>query len=925
MDQRSPQNIDELLQKLSTMVDQTEAVPESEHSTSATRVSDVSMQEELKKRYLDDSSAYASQEEDDDYVLDDDFLRELNSASTKKRSSSRAHMPKPNFEEGLDVTSFEVFAEEPIIEEAVVEEIVEEPIIEEAVVEEIVEEAIAEEEIAVQTSDEIPPWEAPIEEELIEEELVEEELIEEEPIEEDLIEEELIEEEVIEEALVEEELIEEEVIEEDLVEEEPADDTVLEEPVMHAMNLSALGVHESDESTDDIADAAIEEEISAEETFDDIDLMFETSRPQKRDADTSIVDLLLQFGCDDELEETVEEESISQYFCAEGSDVPYDPTASYAYDGKEYVNTKQNEAVHKSYHHLFVSSVHRLVSVAALTVLVWVYDFLPLFSVEFPGILDYEIYPVAYMLIGLQLLLICCLPVWKSMLRGLRSLWEFRLAPYTVAAASLIAVALYDLSSLHMTDRRLPPVFHFAAALAILIATVCDHLLLCRERSAFRVYSAEGTAYTLLKSGGKESVAEKMRRGGLPNSHTVRVPADVTFPNCYFRSVCEDAPKRSVMRFLLVPTILASVLCGVLSMLLGKNLFSSLSAIFVLLLAALPSSAILVDSIVLYVAAIKLERKGCAIAGKGSIARYADTNVLVFRDRHLFASCRSEDVGIVLYDKTNAGQAMSCLKVLYDRVGGPMASVLEHVPSEYSADDVKIVRMFRNGIEAVIARKHVLIVGDRTFMERYGFDFSDTDGEPRSEGRATLCVSFDGVMSAKLTVKYTLEPLFEVLVERLAAEHVYCAVETQDPLINSRMAARLRKRGSTPISIVHKSAKDVHRVGGTDSEVRKEPTGILARRSRLRLCELVIFCKRLCTVRRRITVCTVIGSALSFAIAATLLLTGLVEWVNQYLLLLCHTITSALLLTVALFRLPPKDYISLASYDHEHGADDTNL
>ena len=217
----------------------------------------------------------------------------------------------------------------------------------------------------------------------------------------------------------------------------------------------------------------------------------------------------------------------------------------------------------------------------------------------------------------------------------------------------------------------------------------------------------------------------------------------------------------------------------------------------------------------------------------------------------------------------------------------------------------------------MIDRRHVLIVGDSQFMERYGFDFSDRENELRTKGRMTLCISLDGVMSAKMNVKYALEPLFEVLVERLAEDGVFCAVETQDPLIHSAMAAKLRSRGHTPISIVHKSARDLRRSTRAQDDIRREPTGILARRSRLRLAELVIFCKRLRSIRRKISLCTLIGGAVSFAVAALLLLLGVGEWANQYVLLLCHGITSALLLVAALCSLPGRDHISLSSYDRE--------
>ena len=204
-------------------------------------------------------------------------------------------------------------------------------------------------------------------------------------------------------------------------------------------------------------------------------------------------------------------------------------------------------------------------------------------------------------------------------------------------------------------------------------------------------------------------------------------------------------------------------------------------------------------------------------------------------------------------------------------------------------------------------------------MERYGLDFSDESDEQATAipGRTALCVSINGAKTAKLTVKYTLEPLFEVLVERLAEEQIYCAVETQDPLIHSAMAADLRTRGRTPISVVHKSAKEMRTGVRGDGDVRREPTGILARRSRLHLAEIAIFCKRLRKIRRGITSATLIAGTVFFFAAAVVMFLGLGEWIDQYVLLLCHGVTAGLSVLLGLLHLPRKDHISLASYDRE--------
>ena len=131
------------------------------------------------------------------------------------------------------------------------------------------------------------------------------------------------------------------------------------------------------------------------------------------------------------------------------------------------------------------------------------------------------------------------------------------------------------------------------------------------------------------------------------------------------------------------------------------------------------------------------------------------------------------------------------------------------------------------------------------------------------------------------------------------------------------MAAALRTRGTTPISVVHKSAKDARRQAHKEEDVRREPTGILARRSRLHLAELLIVCRRLHKARHGITVGTVIAGGTLFFATAALLLLGYGEWINQYVLLLCHLLTAGLSVLFGLLKLPAKDYISLAAYDQE--------
>lgn len=926
----SPQsNIDDIVKLLENAVNNTGEEPVLEDVESAKQaLSYEQIQNELKKRYLTGTEEELAAEEDE-YSLDDAFLREVNAVAEPKKTKARSSTTR---KKNAPVTE-DVALEEDRVDTAVATQEVQ-------TAETFAPSETSQTEV---TEDDRAPWEDALpEEEEIAEIVAETEAEEIEEVEE-IGEIEKIEEiEEIESVVATEETarVEDEsgdllellqsAIDEmpktsDATELEEISDVIEQTPILLDDVALAPELQEEEEEAFPLEEPIMEplsipdlEETESEESLANDTEEGEAVSEERNEIDPSLVDLLLQFGCREELEEELPKESVESYF-ANDSDTPVaNAEASYAYGGQEYTSARQTGEIEARYHKKFVTSLLQLIGVGILCAAVLLYDLLPLFSVEFFGIMDYHAYPVAYVFIGLQLLLVCMLPVIGKMWKGIVSFFRFRWGLYTMAAASVLTVFLYDLTLLFLTERTLPPVFHFVAALTVFAATLSDHLLFCRERCAFSVYCGDATAYTLLADEGKHSVAEKMYRGGLPLSQKLKKPAEVDFPNGYFHEVCREDRPGVLLLWVVMPAFVLSVLCGIGCIAIGNDIFASLSAIFVALLAALPTVAFLLDSIVLYTAAHRLAKKECAVAGKGGFAHFAKSDVLVFRDRHLFSACRPNDVGIVFYDKKHTLSTLGCLHALYSEIGGPMANVFAAVPQEYVPNDVKLIRAFRNGIECVVDKKHVLIVGEPRFMERYGWIFPEDESASVAKiGRKTLCVSLDGKMTAKLTVRYTLEPIFEVLVERLAEERVYCAVETLDPLINSSLVAACRQRGHTPVNIVHKTARD-HAHAENDSAYQKSHVGMLVRRSRLKLAETVIWCRRVSSIRQKIAWCSVFAGAISFALMVAFLLLDFRALANQYVLLLCQAITSGAILTMSLLSLPRKDHFSLRAYDEKH-------
>ncbi len=885
------QYADDVFDKLKQMTQESEEMPAPEVSESGCvkPLSDEEIQRALRERYLSDLPSF-DEEPENEYALDEAFLREVNAKTEEEtKTPSVEKIPEQVEEDDVPWEEEEVPVQEEVVpaqeETLEVQDATEEESVADAAEESSVEiDTLVEEETEILEHEEL---------EVLDEE--EPEALEEE-VEEDLL-------SLLENMLEEDVHIEREVLFDDVphlvsLDEDEDDVTFPEEPEMHPLEL-------------DLAEPEIEDEPSLkEEGVKESDV--EPSQPQ---IDPSIVDLLLQFGSREELEENVSEEQIYDYFAKEGCDVPYDFSDSYAEPREEYVTREQNFEIEQAYQKKFVRSLIQLGICATLAFVVLLYDLLPLFRTESVGFFDYLTHPVAYCLFGLQLLLLCFIPVIPQIWNSIKNLLRLKPDLYAVAFCSFFAVALHDLSLLQSPTKELPTAFHAYAAIILLVAVISDHLLLCRERSTFRVYSMEGKAFTLLKDEGRDSVAEKMYRGGLDRNQQVRTFADVPFPNCYFRAVSEKDKPLPVLQWIALPAILLSILCGVCCMLLGRDVFSSLTAIFIALLAALPISMTLVESLWLYLSAHRLLKRKSAIAGKAAIEHYADANIMVFSDRHLFVPCNYDDVGMVFYDQTKAPVTLGALQALYREIGGPMANLFDNVPEHLRPSSVKILRVLRNGVEAVMDRTNLLIVGDHAFMERYGFTFPKDENDRKN--RLTLCVSLNGAITAKLNIRYTIEPIFEVICERLAEERIFCAVETKDPLMNGKMVANLRTRGKTPISIVHQTARERGNPLSKEKNIQRETTGILSLGSRLRLAEVLIYCKKLLRLRSGLAWQSALACAVSFVGISALILFGLCDWYAQYLMLAFQVLFGGFAFALGFFALPGKKHFTLESWDKQ--------
>lgn len=665
-------------------------------------------------------------------------------------------------------------------------------------------------------------------------------------------------------------------------------------------------IYNSTVDKSDIREESSEEDIS--NISENVSTFEEAPISPEEELDLSTINLMMQFCEKQELEKTIGDEKVDDFLKFEDS-TEVESVQSKDFEEKEYVDFGQNDDIQTRYRKNHTNSLISTLGCSFIAIVTLIFELLPTFGVELAGVLSYVEFPAVYALIGLQFVSFAAAIYYKKLWNGLKRAFSLTPNTHSIIALILGLTAVYDtiiVIILSVTGDPLPSMYNALAVIITALLAGADYLNVVLEMKAFGVYSSNAKKYTMVKECRHGGIGEKMYDGGLEEDKNIYSIKGIDFPNGFFRSMRAKHKKNKLLTLLTVPVLIVGIIASVVAAILGASAYTSTAAFIVCVYAILPVVLIFTEILPYTVAMIKLTKRGSAFAGTEAVKKYGDCHVFVFNDLHMFKKCKTEDVGIAMYDTSVGYLVLGCIDALYSKIGGPLSGMKMNLPDVFKFQNVAIKRITKNGIEAIIDKKHNLIVGEASFMQRYGLNFPPNE---KDNGRSTLCVSLNGKISAKLSVKYETEPVFEMLAERLNAEGVSCAIQTYDPLINSAMLSDSRTIGSSPISVVHKNSEDF--ASDKTNRYRSEADGVISCGSRLKLAEVVVWLKRL---KRLDSISQKIAIAFSLtgAIIATLLLIfGIVEYVNQLyvLLYLLSELIAMLVLTFTL--LPTSKYFTV--------------
>ena len=661
---------------------------------------------------------------------------------------------------------------------------------------------------------------------------------------------------------------------------------------------------------------AYEPTVSEEDVCNDVQM--EITEEDNDSLDLSTINLMMQFCEKEEVERTIGDAKVDDFLKYENESAEIN-TKHTNDGGREYTDPTQNDRILSSYKGKHFRALLTFIGCSFIAALALLFELLPLLDIQLGGILDYTDYPFVYILVGFQFIIVSAAICYKQLWFDLQR--DFSLTPnrHSVVFIMLSMTAIYNVMSLilALVHVELPTTYNGIAAVLVAVMALSDYLSVLMEMKAFEIYSSDGTKYTLIKEAKDGFIGSKMYEGGLSEEKNIYITQRIDFPNGFFRSTGAVQKLNRVLVWLMLPVATVAMIASIVTAILHENAYAAVASVMVCIYFTLPFALILADILPYAVSALRLAKRGSAFAGIPSLEKYGDCDVAIFNDLHMFKKCRTEDVGFAIYDTGVGYLTLGCLDALYSKIGGPLSGLQMNLPDVFKFSNVSIRRMSRNGIEAVVDGKHVLIVGEHSFMQRYGLEFPPNEKE---NGRSTLCVSLNGKITAKLSVRYEIDPIFEMIVERLAKEGISCAINTYDPLISSASAASLRNLGDTPVSVVHKNVCDF--TAENKRRYKSEADEIISVGSRLKLAEITVWIKKLAKLKKINTFIAIGFSSVGLLISALLVVFGGAASVNQFYMLAFLLLELIAVISATVFMLPSRKYFTVdelyAEIEKEH-------
>ncbi|MHB1153609.1 MAG: hypothetical protein ACYCWE_09970 [Eubacteriales bacterium] len=598
----------------------------------------------------------------------------------------------------------------------------------------------------------------------------------------------------------------------------------------------------------------------------------------ENEIDDTDVKLMMAFGMEDELAKTVGFDKVSEVEeKLDRKSINYKEAEGITTKEKkiiEFTSVSQTKEIITKFKSNYTAVLIRLLISFIILVVAFFYENIQVFGGSLPASVDMTIFPVVNIMLDLQLLLIGGALIYRQVIEGTISLLKLKAIPESIVAVLIIISVFYKLIACFSPSETGLRMYSFPVLLCVLLILIYEFLNLKREIYSFNIVASKRAKFAILKLPYEDADLEtEAFKQLLPESPHIFKINKTMFVDGFFTRM-NKVPKNSILFNIIIFLLLTvSVILFVLGYVFNGNIFSSISLAYITLLISMPFSVFITYSYPFYKASKEAYNIDSAIIGESSLIEYSDANAISFDDKDVFPSYGVKVKSVKVYGENRIDYIIYNAASLFLKTGGPLADVFDIATRDLGhSDNVDIIKVDTNGIEAVIEGAHIF-VGRAAYIRSKGFYPKSEPDENENDAagdNSVMYMTLNEELAAKMYVQYVIDPDFEFVIKQLHKIGICVGIKTFDPNIDDLMLSTKIKISKYPVKILKcKTTADVNEVS------ERLDSGIISKSSAKALLQTLALCDKVVNVTKNNIMVKIFSIIISLILSVIILILGM--------------------------------------------------
>ena len=588
------------------------------------------------------------------------------------------------------------------------------------------------------------------------------------------------------------------------------------------------------------------------------------------------MNILLGLGMDEELENAIGVDKVSNFVEIQQDDMHRNESlkrerSELAY---EYTTKSQTREVVEKYNSTYRQSKIKLIAASVLTFILLLFECHASLGITLSGALDPTVYPVVYIMVGLQITLLIAAMSYMAILSGFRDFFRGRPNPECVVGFALVLAILYD-AAVSFTEMTAfgpngPETFHLPVAIGLMLLYVYQWLNVRREIFSFGIVSSKKKKFVLTSLSMAESKLEHeafsdlMEEGDRAEDISILKVEGADFVGDYFLRTNRYPGGRKFIGYIIPAMLIVAAVFFAVEYRGGEtsSFYEALKAAASSALMCLPVSVFYMFSHPFYRAVAKAQEDDCTIIGEGSVEEYADAAVVSFDDKNVFPSTGVNVRGINVFGNNRIDRVLYMAASVFCTVGGPLADVFDLATRDIGhSEDVELGRCLPGLLETTVDGVPVLF-GSIEALEDAGIRIpKPLQAHRNDEFGSTVSIMYmvqDGKFVSRMLIEYLVDADFEFLLRQLDRGGMFVGIKTFDPNVTEEFLGKQIKLKHYPVRMIR--CKSL-----SDRTVIAENTtsGLVSKDSPKTLLQTVTLCEKVLHARSINTMLAVISVMIS--------------------------------------------------------------